>query len=92
MFDRFRRESELDKTIDEIARDMRQIDAASDEYQKMYDRMVALMEVRDNSRRRVSPDTLAVVFGNLAGIAMIVGHERAHLVGSKALQFVKTLK
>lgn len=37
---------------------------------------------------RISKDTLAVVIGNLLGIAVIVGHERAHLVTSKALSFV----
>lgn len=37
---------------------------------------------------RPSAETLAIVAGNLAGIAVIVLHERAHVVTSKALAFV----
>lgn len=37
---------------------------------------------------RVSPDTVAVVLGNLVGILMILNHERAHVVVTKALGFV----
>jgi hypothetical protein len=39
-------------------------------------------------RWKVSPDTAALVLGNLIGILVIVGHERAHVVTSKALNFV----
>ena len=41
-----------------------------------------------NTLRRVSPDTMAIVAGNLLGIALIVGHERMNVVTSKALGFV----
>lgn len=39
--------------------------------------------------KRPNPDTMLLVAGNLVGIVMIVGHERAHVVTSKALQFIK---
>jgi hypothetical protein len=39
----------------------------------------------------ISNDTLAIVLGNLLGIAMIVEHERASIVTSKALGFIKTI-
>lgn len=38
----------------------------------------------------VSKDTLMIVGGNIIGILVIVGHERMHLVTSKALSFIKT--
>lgn len=41
---------------------------------------------------RVTPDTLALVAGNLLGIIMIVGHERMHIVSSKALGFLGKLR
>lgn len=37
---------------------------------------------------RISPDTIATVSANLAGIIMILTHERAHVIASKALGFV----
>lgn len=43
-------------------------------------------EVED--RKRVSPDTVALIAANLAGILLIIGHERINVVTSKALGFV----
>lgn len=37
---------------------------------------------------RISPDTLAIVLGNLAGILVIVGAERSTILTSKAISFV----
>ena len=49
-----------------------------------------LYALKSQSRRQgPSSDTIMVVAGNLVGIALIVGHERAHVVTSKALQFIK---
>lgn len=39
----------------------------------------------------VSRDALIAAGTNLLGIAIIVGHERGHVVASKALNFVKKL-
>lgn len=41
-----------------------------------------------NRRRRVSPDTMALIAANLAGIAVIIGYERINVITSKALGFV----
>lgn len=43
-------------------------------------------------RKRVSPDTLALIGANIVGIVMIIGHERANVIASKALGFVSKLK
>jgi hypothetical protein len=43
-------------------------------------------------RRRVKPDTVALVAANLAGIIMIIGHERLNVIASKAIGFVGKLK
>lgn len=46
---------------------------------------------KELSRRfKVTPDTLAIVAGNLIGIAVVVGYERAHVLTSKA--FANVLK
>lgn len=65
----------------------------SDDYVMIVDQIVKLHALRDQAPpRRVSPDTLAIVLGNLAGIALIVGHERMNVVTSKALGFVMKLR
>lgn len=41
---------------------------------------------------RVSKDTLAIIGANIAGIVLILGHERLNVITSKALGFVSRLK
>lgn len=43
-------------------------------------------------RKRVSPETLALIAANLTGIVVIIGYERANVIASKALSFVTRLK
>ena len=40
----------------------------------------------------IKPETLALIAANLAGIALIIGHERFNVVTTKAIGFVKQLK
>jgi hypothetical protein len=54
------------------------------------ERLVVLKE--KNSKRTISPDTIALIAANLAGIVLILQYERAHIVVSKALGFVTKLK
>lgn len=89
MFRKPAHERALENVIAEIADEMRQTPTTSDEFDTMMDRMEKLHKLKkDNRKERVSPDTLAVVVGNLAGIVVIVGYERAHVATSKALSFV----
>lgn len=53
------------------------------------ERLYKLKEI--DSPQRVSPDSIALIIGHLTGIAMIVGYERANVVTSKAVGFVKKL-
>lgn len=86
-------QSPLEKTIDELIQEMAGVNGDSDEYSKMADNLVKLYKLREeDSKQRVSPDTIAIVVGNLVGIAMIVGHERANVVTSKALAFLGKMK
>ncbi len=65
------------------------VPAYSDEYNRMILQIEKLYALRyTNTSPRVSPDTLAIVLGNLAGIVIIVGYERANAVTSKAIGFV----
>jgi hypothetical protein len=45
-----------------------------------------------NTPKRVSKDTLVLVAGNLLGIVVILGYEKAHVVTSRAMNFVMKLR
>jgi hypothetical protein len=52
--------------------------------------VLTLMERRNDlgNKRRISPDTMAIVICNLLGIVLILEHERSHVIASKALGFI----
>lgn len=82
--------SELEKTIADLHAEMATVDGNSAQYTEMVKNLAGLYKIRaeHDAPRRISPDTALLVAGNLAGILMIVGHERANVVTSKALGFV----
>lgn len=81
--------SGLETAINDAISQLDSVPAYSDEYAKIVNQITALTAMKESTNTsRVSPDTLAIVLGNLVGIAIIVGHERAHVVTSKALNFV----
>lgn len=64
-----------------------------EKYVTMVDQLLKLYSLKEiNSPMRVSPDTMATVAANLIGIILIVGHERVHVVTSKALSFIMKLR
>jgi hypothetical protein len=82
----------LEKAIDGVLSEMDGVSADSDEFEKMTDQLVKLHAMKtQESRPRISPDVKATIAANLAGILVIVGHERTHIVTSKALGFIKKL-
>lgn len=81
----------LNEAIDALHLAMADSLPYSPEYSDMTDQLIKLYTLRDTvSSKGVSPDTLALIFGNLAGIFVIVGYEQAHVVTSKALTLLKT--
>jgi hypothetical protein len=83
----------LEATIDDLMAQMSDHKPDSPEYKAMTENLIKLYALRDEkSVKSVSPDAILAVAGNLAGIAMIVGHERIGVVTSKALQFVMKAK
>jgi len=84
--------TQLDETIESVLHEMAGVAADSDEFEKMTDQLVKLHALKTTEGRpRISPDVKATIIANLAGIAIIVGHERTHIVTSKALGFIKKL-
>jgi hypothetical protein len=83
----------LDKAIEDLFEEMSMRSGDSEEYAKLNDQLSKLYSLKEiDSKKRVSPDTLAMVLGNLLGIVLIVGHERMNVVTSKALNFVMKLR
>lgn len=95
MFDTFRRKpTNLDKAIDTVA-DM--IDDPSLDPSDM-DAMITRLERLSKVRKATQPDsTLSAdaklgAFTSLATVAMIVGHERTHVITSKAIGLLQKFK
>lgn len=89
MLGRWKTPDPLDMTIAEILVDMQGYNAESPEYERMLSRLERLNKLKTEKRRwRVSPDTLAVVAGNLLGILVIVGYERGHVMTTRAKEYV----
>lgn len=84
---------DIDIPINALIAAMSTVKPDTDEYAKMVDQLVKLYKLKEvDASKRVSADTLAIVAANLAGIMMIVGHERAHVVTTKAIGFVQKLR
>lgn len=85
------------EAITSLLEDMSGLNSDSPEYAKMVDQLTKLYALKEidakiDHPRRVSADTLAIVGGNILGIVMIVGHERASVLTSKALTFLTKVR
>lgn len=82
----FRREdtTHIDPLIDEVITQMHTIGVDSPEYDNMLKYLERLKKLKTHERREiVSPDTIAIIVGNLAGILLIVAYEQKHVITSK---------
>jgi hypothetical protein len=62
------------------------------EYELLVDQIVKLHKLKEaDAKKRVSPDTIAVIAGNLVGIGMVIGYERAGAITSRAFGLVMKL-
>ena len=53
--------------------------------------VIALMEKRQNldkDKKKLDPNTIAIIAANLLGIGLILSYEKLHVVTTKALGFV----
>lgn len=82
----------LNENIERVLQDLKGEDPETEKYASISARLTELYAIKNENRsRRVSPDTLATIGANLLGIGIIVGHERTHIVTSKALGFIRKL-
>jgi len=82
-----------DEPIKQILVDMDEYGTDSPEYSALMRHLEELSRIRaDHRSKRVSPDTMAIVAGNLMGILIIVAYEQKHVMTSKAMGFILKTK
>lgn len=91
MFSRKSEPTLLEQNIDALLKQMLE-EPDADEKAKLLDQVTKLSKLKEYDRKRVSPDTLVLVAGNLAGIILILSYEKANVLTSRALGFVMKLR
>jgi hypothetical protein len=87
----------LTQAITELEKTMASYEGNEDEYPKMVaslERLYKLKEKHANKsfRERISPDTVIIVAGNLAGILIVVAYEHSHVIARNAINFAGKLR
>lgn len=83
----------LQLVIDALEARLVKVQPDTDEYPKMVEQLTKLHKLKESETpKRLSPDVVATVAGNLAGILLILQYERANVITSKALSFVLKLR
>ena len=84
-----KKQTKLEKEIDLVLDSMSVLGRDSTDYAAMADNLERLHKAKCiDTNRKVSPDTIAIIVGNLLGIVLILGYEKANIITSKALGFV----
>lgn len=86
------KKSEIESQIDgEILTLLAALRATKDpkEYAQWAEQLTKLHALRE--KNRISKETLATIAANLTGIIVILGHERAHVIASKAFGLVRKI-
>jgi hypothetical protein len=78
----------VDEAIAELVVSMKSMNGDEIEYDECMKQLERLYALKENNKRRISPDTLAIVIGNLVGILIIVKFERGAVMVSKAKDYV----
>lgn len=89
MFKRNPIKTEVDAQILNLLELMSAEDARTDEYKSMATHVEKLMELRQKDH--ISKDTWVTVGTHIAGLIVLMNHERAHVIASKAFGFVKKI-
>lgn len=84
----------LGVAISDVHARMRVVGTDDEEYKRLIVYLDRLMDMKAKQRPKfpVSPDTLAIVLGNLAIAIFVTQHERAHVITTKALNFMSKPK
>lgn len=80
-----------DDAIEKVLTELKEHDPETDEFATSMSHLERLSSMKEKGKQimRVSPDTIAIVVGNLIGILIIVAYEQNHAMTSKGLNYVK---
>ena len=79
----------LEKEIDRILKEAEYLNPDSEKYSQIAENIERLYKAKSYEKdSKVSPDTMAVIIGNILGIVLILGYEKTNIITSKALGFV----
>lgn len=96
MFGIFRKRepSKYDEPIAKTFASLKTYDTDDAEFSDAMDYLERLNKLKDAEKHlsRFSPDTIAIVLGNLFGILVIVAYEQKHVMTSKAMGFILRAK
>ena len=88
-FGRRDKRTKLEKEIEHLFDALEWCDPTSEDYAIIADNLDRLYKAKGNEQNRfVSPDTYAIIAGNLVGILLILGYEQINVITTKALGFV----
>lgn len=81
--------TQTDAALTKALAELKILEVTDEKYGPALDMVVKLHKMKQEELpNRVTPDTMALVGANIAGILLIIGHEHAHVITSKALSFV----
>lgn len=79
----------LEAAIDAAMKKLDDHDVASPEYAHIVDQISKLHRLKEEEKpSKISKDTLAMITANLAGIVLIITHERVNVITTKALSLL----
>ena len=79
----------LDVAIVELVAEMKTMQGDEEQYSECMTQLERLYALKKEEKKwRVSPDTLAIVLGNLLGILIIVKFERGAVMVTKAKDYI----
>jgi len=83
----------LDEPIERLLTEMNTYGPDSEEYRVAVDYLERLVNLKANERRHnITPETMAIVLGNLLGILIIVAYEQKHVMVSKGMGLILRTK
>ena len=92
MFARWKRkQSVLDEPIALVLTRMNEFGPENEEFDNFVKYLDGLMKIKaeeEKRLRRIDPNTVLIVAGNILGILAIVAYEQKHVMASRALTFV----
>lgn len=82
--------SPLDPLIDDVIAEMKGYEATEAEYKKLLSVLRDLLDAKaaEPKPREISPDTMAIVAGNLLGVALVLLFETKGVINSRALNMI----